>query len=144
MLRVILGSMFAFLYVKTGNIWYTVIMHMIINFFGSVVAVFVLRLVDLEGIEALQSINPANTEQMMEEVMQLLPSLVVYLLYMVFFFGVILTGVILLALNRRKFTCSPGESGLTKKEKRFLAFSSTGMILYIIFWVVMMIIQLLQ
>ena len=140
----IIGSMFAFLYVKTGNIWYTVIMHMIINFFGSVVAVFVLRLVDLEGIEALQSINPANTEQMMEEVMQLLPSLVVYLLYMVFFFGVILTGVILLALNRRKFTCSPGESGLTKKEKLFLAFSSTGMILYIIFWVVMMIIQLLQ
>ncbi len=140
----IIGMMFAFIYVKTGNIWYTVIMHMIINFFGSVVAVLILQVVDLEGIEALQRIDPANSELFMEELMRMLPSLLIYLGYVVFLFGIVLAGVILLALNRRKFTCSPGESGLTKKEKRLLAFSSTGMILYIIFWVVMMVIQMLQ
>lgn len=138
-----IGMMLAFIYVKTGNIWYTVVMHMIINFFGSVVSVLILRMVDLEGIEALQNMDPSNADAMMEKLMQILPSLAVYLLYVVFLLGVVLAGVILLALNRRKFTCQPGEVPLAKRERRLLVFGSTGMVLYIIFWVAMMIIQLL-
>ena len=35
----LLGALLGFVYVKTHNVWYSVLMHMIINFFGSIVAI---------------------------------------------------------------------------------------------------------
>lgn len=140
----IIGMMFAYIYVKTGRIWYSVLMHMIINFFGSVVAVLVIQSIDLEGIAALESMDPNNMEAMTEQMMAILPSLVVYMIYIVFLLGVILAGVILFALNRRKFVCSAGELEMTKKEKRKLVLGNAGMILYVIYWIVMMVIQFMQ
>lgn len=139
----IIGMMFAFIYVKTGRVWYSVLMHMVVNFFGSVVALLVLNSVDLEGITALESMDPTNTEAMMEQMMAILPSLIIYLIYVGFILAVAVTGVTLFALNRRKFVCLPGESGLSGKEKRRITLCNVGMILYILFWVVMMVIQFL-
>jgi len=139
-----IGMMFAYVYVKTGRIWYTVLMHMIINFFGSVVAVLILQSVDLEGITALESMDPNNTEAMMEQMMAILPSLAVYMIYVLFLLVVVITGVILFALKRRQFVCNPGELELSKKEKRKLVLGNVGMILYIVYWIVMMVIQFMQ
>ena len=83
-------------------------------------------------------------EAMTEQMMAILPSLVVYMIYIVFLLGVILAGVILFALNRRKFVCSAGELEMTKKEKRKLVLGNAGMILYVIYWIVMMVIQFMQ
>lgn len=140
----LIGMMFAFLYVKTGRLWYSVLLHIIINFFGSVVAMLVMKNVDLEGIVALESLDPTNTEALMEQVMTLLPSLIIYLGYAGSLLLVVIAGVVIFALNRRKFVCLPGEIGMTAKETRRLVYGNVGMILYVLFWIVMMVIQFMR
>ncbi len=46
----IIGCFFGFIYIKTGRLVYTVLMHMIVNLFGTVVVTYVMRLVDLEAM----------------------------------------------------------------------------------------------
>jgi len=81
---------------------------------------------------------------MIEQMMAILPSLAVYMIYVLFLLVVVITGVILFALKRRQFVCNPGELELSKKEKRKLVLGNVGMILYIVYWIVMMVIQFMQ
>ncbi|MBQ8894854.1 MAG: CPBP family intramembrane metalloprotease [Clostridia bacterium] len=52
-----LGMVFSYIYVKTGNILHTILMHMIINFTGSIVADFILKM-SSDLASAPTSINP--------------------------------------------------------------------------------------
>ena len=56
-----LGLLFAYIYTRTRNLLYPVLLHMIINFQGSVLAPWLLSSVDLELITALES-GAAATE----------------------------------------------------------------------------------
>ena len=46
----ILGVFWGFIYVKTGKILYTICMHMVVNFLGSVASIFLMRAIDYEEL----------------------------------------------------------------------------------------------
>ena len=48
-----LGLLFAYIYTRTRKLRYSVILHMCINFLGSVVAPWILKQSDMSGVEAL-------------------------------------------------------------------------------------------
>lgn len=116
-----LGCFLAFLYVKTGNIKYTIGLHMMINFIGSVVGGLLLQNIDLEHL------TPAV--------------LIAVALYALFIYGLIISGLVLLILNRSKFRTDEGEIVLEKSQRNNDMLVNVGMILYYIFYVCLMIFQ---
>lgn len=118
-----LGSFFAFIYVKTGNIKYTIGLHMMINFIGSVVSSLLLQNIDLD----LEHLTPN--------------ALIAVALYVLFIYGIIIAGIVLLLLNRSKFKADEGEIRLEKSLRNNVMLVNVGMILYYIFFLILMIFQ---
>lgn len=118
-----LGSFFAFIYVKTGNIRYTIGLHMMVNFIGSVVSGLFLQNIDLD----LEHLTPTV--------------LIAVAIYALFIYGIIIAGVVLLLLNRSKLKVDQGEIVLEKSRRNNVMLVNVGMILYYIFYLCMMIFQ---
>ena len=101
-----LGLFFAFIYVRTGKIWYTMLFHMIINMSTSVISVSLLAVV-----------------------MQELPGTVPYMLWMLCLGICALVGVILLICKRKEFKLHSME-GISNKEMASAALKNWGMLLF--------------
>ncbi|MBQ7095923.1 MAG: CPBP family intramembrane metalloprotease [Clostridia bacterium] len=111
------GIIFGYVYIKTGRLIYTILMHMIINFNGSFVVDSFRSLINSESALS-NSINP----------WQLLSSL-----YNSGMFILVVAGMILFILNIKSFRMKENEEqGLPLKTQFELAFSNTGMILLLI------------
>ena len=122
-----IGCFFAFIYVKTGNIKYTIGLHMIVNFIGSVVGGLLLQNIDLSG-----------------DLMQMKPvHMIIYALYILVIFGIVIAGGVLLLANLSKFRVDSGEISLGRGERAETVLVNAGMILYCAAFVIMMVIQAL-
>lgn len=119
-----IGSFFAFIYVKTGNIKYTIGLHMMVNFIGSVVGGLFLQNVDLENLTPI--------------------ALLVSALYALFIYGIVISGLVLLLVNHSKLKADAGEIMLEKRQRNKIALVNVGMILYYIFFLFLMIFQALR
>lgn len=137
-----LGMFLAFLYVKTGNIKITIGIHMIINFFGGVVSTLLLKAIKYEELLELASGN--NPEELMQFYMDNLMGWIAYMLYAFFIIAVVITGIVLLIVFRKRFKVEAGEVTIPKGKRFTTIFLNAGMILFALFWIVMIIIQLLQ
>lgn len=135
-----LGIFFGFLYVKTGKILYTVILHMVINFFGSVVAPLLLNYSGYMEIAGAME----DPELMMSIVMEHLPGLMLFMVYALVLLGIVIAGIVLLIANAKKFKTNSGEVTLPKGKRFSTIFLNVGMILFSLFWIVQIISQLFQ
>lgn len=102
-----LGCFFAFLYVKTGSLKYTILLHMVINFFGSVLGVLIL---------GLGQTNPYM--------------LIISGLYSLCVLGMGIAGIVLFFVNRRKMTLKPGEIVIEKGQRFRTVILNAGMLLF--------------
>lgn len=116
-----LGCFFAFIYVKTGRLRYTIILHMMVNFMGSVVGGLLLQNVDLEQISA--------------------SGMIISALYLLFVFGIVIAGAVLLLANLSKLKADTGEITIVKGKRFETAIVNVGMVLYCVIFLVMMVIQ---
>ena len=108
-----LGVFLAFLYVKTGNPTYLIS-------------------------------NGLEPDALMEYVMAHLGGWLLYLLYLVFVLGMVIAGGILLIVNlvKRKFVLNKGAVVIPRGKRFRTVILNVGMIIYCIFWIVMILIQL--
>lgn len=113
-----LGCVLAFLYVKTGNLKYTIILHMILNFLGSVLGAVVMSL--------------DQSDPMM---------LAIICAYSVCIYGMAIGGIVLLIVNRRKITLNPGEIVIEKGQRFKTVILNVGMILFCVVLFAIMIVQ---
>lgn len=137
----VLGLFFGFIYVKTRNIIYSVLMHMLINFMSSVL---VMSLLKACGYDELMNSMNGNPDAMMPIIMERLPQWLLFMLYMVVIFGLVIAGIILLVVNLNKFTCKPGEITVPKGKRFTTYILNVGMILFCLLWLAQIIIQLFQ
>ena len=102
-----LGCIFAYIVVKTGTIKYSIILHIIINLFGTVFIpkIILMKNVFLSGMVGL------------------------------FVIAIIIAGIILFILNIKKVVLENGDLNLTKKEQFGLMFKNSGIIVYSILFV---------
>ena len=139
-----LGIFLGFIYIRTGNVKYTIILHMIINFIGTVVSVFILELIDLEAINAVTMIT--DEAEMLQAMMEVLPGMLLLLLFVFGILGIVIAGFVLgiVFLCQKKFFLK--KVGITlPKGKRFVTVMiNVGMILFTLFWIVMIIMQLFE
>ena len=122
----LLGGFFAYVYIRTGKIIYTIILHIIVNLMGSVVSLFV-----VQSVQAFTS----NTYATMD-----LAIIVIYVLMMLAALFVGLLG--LLSYKKGKFNGSKTQIALKHPLKTSLL--NAGMILFILFYVLIILYSLLR
>ncbi len=137
-----LGIFFGFVYVKTRNIIYTIILHMIINFFGGFVSTIML---DISGYTELLNLisSDYNAEALMALFSEHAAGLIVFMLYSMLLMGFVVSGIVLFFVNKRKFKLSQGEVVIEKGQRFKTVILNVGMILYCILWIGMIIWQLI-
>lgn len=136
-----LGLIFAYIYTRTGRLRYPILLHMIINFMGGVIAPWLLTLVDME---AMASIDPmASTAELMALYADILPGLAVYMLYFLFLLGMSTTGLVLLIIQCTKLVWFKGEEQLPAGTAIKTVYFNLGMVLYVLLCCVMIVLALL-
>lgn len=107
-----LGCIFAYTVLRCGTIKYAILLHMIINFVGSVVSLKI----------------------------ALTGNIILYGLLSFFVIAMILGSIILIILEKHKIVLNQGNIYLTKKEKFKLIFNNSGMMTYVALSLILIII----
>ncbi len=113
-----LGCFLAFLYVKTGNLKYTILLHMILNFLGSVVGAIIMTLDQSDPL-----------------------MMIIMTVYSLCIYAVAIAGIVLLIVKRRKMTLKQGEIVIEKGQRFKTVILNVGMILYCLVLFAIMIAQ---
>lgn len=133
-----LGILFGFVYAKTGMLRYSVLLHMGINFMGSVPGLLMLKSDVFQAIEQSASDSAALIDIIVTHPFQM----ILIGIYMVLVMGLVIGGIVLFILNFKKFRYRPGIIALPKDKLLLAMLFNVGTILYIGFWVIQIILQL--
>lgn len=137
----VIGGIFGFIYVKTRNIKYTIFMHMLINFLGSIVS---LGLLKLSGFSELMSAADMSQEEIMKIAMNHLPGMLLFCLYGLFLIGIVIAGIVLFCVNIKKVHLLKTEFSVPKGKRFATYFVNVGVLIFMIYWVIRIILQLLS
>ena len=135
----LLGMFLAFLYVKTGNLKITIGLHMCINFMGAVVSVLLLKAIHLDEYQEIV-MNGGDAQTVMDFMMAYLPGWIGYMVYVLFILAVVITGIVLLIVFRKRFALDPGQ--IPKGQRFKTVICNPGMLCYCIFWIAMILLQM--
>ncbi|MDE7132707.1 MAG: CPBP family intramembrane metalloprotease [Lachnospiraceae bacterium] len=117
-----LGSFFAFIYLKTGQLKYTIGLHMVINFIGSVLGGLLLQNVDMQ--------TPMG--------------LIIFALYALCVYGIALAGGVLFLVNRPKMKLEAGEITIEKGSRFKTVIGNAGMIVYCLLFLILTLVVTLR
>lgn len=120
-----MGLIFAYVYLRTRRLRYPVLMHMVINFMGSVVPLWVVSNLDLE---TLANLNPQNLDQ--ETLAAILPGLLIYLAYVVVQLVLVIAGVVIGIVMRKSFSLQPAPEELPREGRTKTVYANVGFVLY--------------
>lgn len=121
----LLGGFFAYVYIKTGKIIYTIALHIIVNLMGSVVSLFV-----SESVNALT----ANTYGTID--------LLIIILYFLIIVSALFAGILSLLMFRKgKFNGSKTQIALKHPLRTSLL--NPGMICFILFYILIIVYTLI-
>ena len=125
-----LGLVFAYIYTRTGRLRYTVLLHSIVNFMGSVVAPWILSLLNTDAFNRLDP--NATTDELLALYAKILPGLAVSMLYSTFLMGMSIAGLVLLIVRRKRAVWEEAENQLPKGSRFKTVYLNAGMLLYIL------------
>lgn len=131
----LIGAFWAFIYVKTGRLRYTIYLHMALNFMGSVGSLFF-----LDAISTLEGGSSAMNG--FHFLLGMLIPLAIVIPYLIVVFGLVISGIVLLVTNWKRFRLIPAELFIPKEKRVSVIFLNVGMILYVLFWIIQIILQL--
>ena len=118
-----LGLVFGYVYLKTGKLRYSIGLHMLINFIGSVVGPFFLE--KLAVLDTMETMDMAALEP-------ILPWLLGFGAYVLVLVGLAITGLVLLCINKRRVSFDPADLELPKESRFKTVYMNAGMILLVI------------
>jgi len=84
--------------------------------------------------------NGADSQAVMDYMMKYLPGWIGYMIYVLFILAVLVTGIVLFIVYRKKLKLEPGQIAKGRRFKTVIG--NPGMICYCIFWIAMIIIQM--
>ncbi len=122
-----LGAIFSYIYVKTGKLIYTCILHMFINLFFGVLPSFIFSKINLEELIEL-SASGGIPEAYVEANIMPLTLMIIYSFVM---YGLIFAGIFILSRSVRNITFNKGKVKLPKGEGADIIFFNAGSILLI-------------
>ena len=135
-----LGLLLAYIYMRTGRLRYSAILHAVINFMGSVLAPWVLNLVDQETLMAMESSLP--TDETLAQYMEMLPGLLVMSGYMMLLMGMFSAGLVLCIIKCRRLVWRESEAQLPRGTALRTVYCNGGMVLYMLLCLGMIVLSL--
>lgn len=114
-----LGVIFAWVYLRTGNIFYTIGLHMMINFWGSIVSLYLLDLIEAWGTAGL---------------------MLIFGQFMVMI-GFIIAAVILVIYYRKEIFLHEEKKTLSAGKQLLAVMLNVGMILYLVMGIILFILN---
>ncbi len=118
-----LGLVFGYVYLRTGKLRYSVAMHMLINFMGSVLAPAMADAVS--ALSGTDLSDPAAIET-------ILPQLISYTLYSILSLAATIAGLVLFCINIRKISFPASEFDLPKGKRLKTVLLNPGMLLFLV------------
>ena len=143
----LLGLFLGFIYVKTGKLGYTIGLHMAINFIGSSLGTWMLRVTGyMDTMETLTEFLNTRNLTVLGDLGNGMVGMFIFGSYASLILMMAGAGLILMWLNRKKFVCcAPAEKVASLgKKKVAVMIGNPGILLYGAFWIGIMIWQLLQ
>ena len=138
----LLGFVLAYLYSKTANVWYPIALHMLINFFGSVIPMLLAdKITRYEEIITLSAEGKELSPELTEELTSL--SMVVggYSLLVI---GMAIAGLVIFFKQRRQiFVSDRAEIEIPKERRVGVILGNVGVISYISISAILMILSIL-
>lgn len=131
----LVGAFWAFIYVKTGRLRYTICLHMALNFMGSIGSLFF-----LDAISTLEGGSSAMNG--FHFLLGMLLPLAIVIPYLIVVFGLVISGIVLLVTNWKRFRLIPAELFIPKEKRFSVIFLNAGMILYVLFQIIQIVLQL--
>ena len=136
----LIGGIFAYVYIRTGKIWITIIYHMLLNLATSVVTTTLLGMADYEAVNRYSELskqvlaNPSDTAlqaEMTEAMMASIPYILLCL-WFIFLIFLAIVGIVvwIIVLAKKKIQVQPTEAQVEKGMK--YAWGNIGMIIFII------------
>lgn len=117
-----IGLVFAYVYLRTGKLRYSVAMHTIINFFGGFVPSLLRR---------LPSIETLTLEATEAELAGGLLTVLCYCAFYSLYFGAIIAGAILFAKRLRRMTLLPASEELPREAVFRTVYVNAGVIVFV-------------
>ena len=112
---------------------------------GSIVSILVMKLIHYEELmKIMEKPVEEQTGLLMRNVMENLPGWLLYMLYGCVIMGLMIAGVVMLIVFRKRFVIKPGEVVLPKGQRFKIMFLNVGMILYCLLFIGVIIAQLLM
>lgn len=138
-----LGMFLAFIYVKTGNLKITIALHMLVNVMGGVVSLLLMDVIDVEQLYAILE-SGASSSALFSYYMNNIGGLILLLIYDLFVYGSMLAGgiLIIVAFAKKRFWLAPAEEPIPRGRQFKTVILNVGMLLYVIFWIAIIILQL--
>lgn len=130
-----LGMFFAYIYIRTGKIIYTMIFHFLVNFSSAGIAQTLVSKLDTDLITKVSRAGIKNiSEADMARYMEGLPWLVAYYIWFLFMMILFVVGLIfwILAIANKKISYAYRPLEIPKGLRMKLAIANPGMILYIL------------
>ena len=114
---------------------------MISNFIGGFVSVLMLDLIDYNSLmEITEAMKP---DVVMAFLKEHAVGLLVFMLYSMVLTSIVVFGVVMFFVNKRKMKLEVGEVTIEKGQRFKTIILNVGMILFCLFWLVMIVLQLL-
>lgn len=129
-----LGLLFAYIYTRTRKLRYSVILHMCINFLGSVVAPWILKQSDMSGVEALAE-GAADAD---------VSGVGLLAVYGVCLVGLSIAGLVVLIRHRKEFLILPTAEQLPQGTGFKTSCLNWGVILFAVVCLGVFVFALLQ
>ena len=133
-----LGLVFGYMYMRTSRLRYTIFLHMIINFQGSIVAMWLEKqLVDASG-------NMIDVEKMSRQELASLPTgFILAGIYGMFMIAMLIVGVVLLIRCRKYLVFFESPKELSKKDGTRTLYGNIGVIAFLAITVFMSVVSVL-
>ena len=132
-----IGCFFAFIYLRTGNIIYTIVLHMLINGVSTFLTNKVFESVDAG--EMMGYLNNGDMEGYSQFIQDNSAALAGVAIFGFLMFAVIIAGIILMIALRKKFVFENHVEEIQKGESFSTAVLNIGMIVYIVVYIAMIV-----
>ena len=126
------GLLLGYVYLRTGKLRYSAILHILLNTVSGVAASLILERVDLDALASLDlgTLTEAEPEQLLAMLSGQLPQLLLLEGYALAVLGMGIAGLVLLCCNAKKVVFAPAEKELPQKARFATVWGNLGMLLF--------------
>ncbi|WP_304325647.1 type II CAAX prenyl endopeptidase Rce1 family protein [Bifidobacterium thermacidophilum] len=129
-----LGLIFGYMYVRTSKLWYSMLMHALVNLNGGVISIWVTSQIDDKALmRAMEQSNDAA----MREVQRQMGGLIIVGVYVLIMLALFIAGIVILVRNRKRFVFFDAPEQLEQGTGVKTALGNPGMIVFLVVGILM-------